>query len=200
VVGMSDADFTIGGGSLTVTAPDGGETWPIGSGQTIQWTSSGLTGHVKIEVSRDGGGSWETVRADEPNDGTYKWTVKGPATTRARIRITSLTDPIVAGMSDGDFTIGGGSLTVVSPNGGESWRVGSTQRIQWTSIGLTGHVKIEVSRDGGTSWAPIIGDTSDDGHYDWAVKGPATTQARIRITSLSDPTVGDSSDTRFTIR
>ena len=56
--GRSNANFTIGGGSLTVTAPNGGETWPIGSSRTIQWTSTGLTGNVKIEVSRNGGTSW----------------------------------------------------------------------------------------------------------------------------------------------
>ena len=59
---MSNANATLGGGSITVTSPNGGEIWPIGSVQNISWTSSGLTGNVKIEVSRNGGTSWAPDR------------------------------------------------------------------------------------------------------------------------------------------
>jgi len=50
---VSAATFTVGGGSITVTSPNGGE-WPIGSTQTVTWTSSWLDGNVKIQLSRDG--------------------------------------------------------------------------------------------------------------------------------------------------
>jgi hypothetical protein len=77
------------------------ETWPIGSFPTIRWTSSGLTGNVKIEVSRNGGTAWALVIASTPNDGAHAWTVMGPATIQARIRVTSVTDPTVADSSKG---------------------------------------------------------------------------------------------------
>jgi len=198
----SNANFTIGGGSsssLTVTSPNGGETWPIGASRAIQWTSVGLTGNVKIEVSRNGGTSWAPVIGSTPNDGTHAWTVTGAATTQARIRITSLTDPTIADVSDANFTIGGGSITVTRPNGREAWPIGSSQTIQWTSTGLTGNVRVEASRNGGTTWALIAGNTSNNGAFNWTVTGPATTQARIRVTSLTDPTVADASDANFTI-
>jgi len=91
--------------NLTVTSPNGGEIWPIGSTQVIQWTSSGLTGKVKIQVSRNGGASWSLITASTANDGRFNWTVTGKATTHARIRITSVTDPTVLDVSDADFTI-----------------------------------------------------------------------------------------------
>jgi hypothetical protein len=189
---------------ITVTSPNGGETWPIGSTQTIHWTSSGITGNVKIEVSRNGGEStsWATITNSTANDGAYKWKVTGPATEQARIRVSSVKAPTVSDISDANFTIGGGSITVTSPNGGETWPIGSTQTIHWTSRGLTGNVKIEVSRvlrDESTSWAVIVSSTPNDGTYNWKVTGPATTQAQIRITSVTDPTVTDVSNANFTI-
>jgi hypothetical protein len=185
---------------IAITSPNGGEIWPIGSSRALQWASGGFTGNLKIEVSRDGGTAWALVKGKTANSGTFSWTVTGPATTQARVRVTSLTDPTVADASDANFTIGGGSLAVTTPNGGETWPIGSLQAIQWTSSGLTGKVKIEISRDGGVTWASLSGGTASDGAFNWKVRGPATTQARIRITSVTDPTVADVSNVNFSIQ
>lgn len=45
-------------------------TWLIGSTQSITWTSSGLAGNVKIQVSRGGGATWALVTASTANDAT----------------------------------------------------------------------------------------------------------------------------------
>lgn len=90
---------------ITVTVPNGGETWPINSTQTIQWTSQGVSGDVKIELSRNGGTTWETLFASTPNDGSQPWTVTGPTTSQARIRVSSINDPSVSDISDANFTI-----------------------------------------------------------------------------------------------
>jgi hypothetical protein len=72
---------------------------------------------------------------------------------------------------------------------------------QWSSTGLTGNVKIEVSRNGGASWAPISPSTPNDGAFTWTVAGPASRQARVvRITSLTDLTVVDASNASATIQ
>jgi hypothetical protein len=89
---------------LIVTVPNGGEMWSIGSSQTIRWSSSGVSGSVKIEISRDAGMSWSTLSSKTSNDGAQKWNVKGPATTLARLRICSLRAPITCG-SGANFTI-----------------------------------------------------------------------------------------------
>jgi hypothetical protein len=93
------------GGSIVVTSPKGGEIWPIGSTQTIGWTSSGITGKVKIQLSRNGGTSWKNLTSSTANDGAYHWKVKTPATTQARIRVRSVSDPRVLDMSNENFTI-----------------------------------------------------------------------------------------------
>ena len=89
---------------ITVTAPNGGETWPINSNQTISWTSSGVSGKVKIDLSRDSGVNWGSLVSSTVNDGSKKWKVTGPATTQGRIRVCDLSGP-VCDTSDANFTI-----------------------------------------------------------------------------------------------
>jgi len=188
-----------GPASLTVTAPNGGESWAVGSAQTIQWSSSSVSGNVRIDLSRNGGATWTTLFASVANDGGQTWSVTGPATTQLRIRVSSVTSPGTSDLSDANFTIPA-SLTVTAPNGGESWAVGSKQTIQWSSSGVSGNVRIDLSRDGGATWTTIIAKTANDGNQTWKVNGSPTTNALVRITSLSTPSVFDVSNAPFTFR
>jgi len=97
-------------------------------------------------------------------------------------------------------TVQATQLILVKPNGGESWKTKSNQTIQWTSTQVSGPVKIELSRNGGTSWVTLFASTPNDGAQSWKVTGPATTQARVRISSVNTPTVIDVSNGVFTIR
>ena len=184
---------------IAVTSPNGGENWITGTTQTITWTSAGLSGQVKIELSRDGGTTWKTIIFSTPNDGSQPWKVTGQATTEARIRVVSVTNRAVLDVSDANLSIGLPSITVVSPNGGDNWAIGTTQKITWTSDGLSGSVKIELSRDGGTTWKTIIFSTPNDGSQPWKVIGQATTEVRIRVVSVTNRAVFDISDAIFTI-
>ena len=91
-------------------------------------------------------------------------------------------------------------ITFISPNGGETWLIGSTQRIRWISSGKTGNVKIELSRNGGVSWTTLKNSAANNGEYKWKVTAPATAQARIRVSSIRYPSVTDTSDGNFTIQ
>lgn len=196
---ISDGNFRLGGGSITVSAPNGGETWPIPSTQTFRWTSSGVGGNVKVELSRNGGATWAPLFNNTANDGVENWGVTGLATTQARIRVSSMNDPSVSDSSGGNFRLGGGNITVSAPNGSEAWPIGSKQTIRWTSNSVGGNVKIELSRNGGSTWVPLFGNTANDGAEIWTVTGPLTTQARFRISSVNDPSVIDISDGNFTL-
>jgi subtilisin family serine protease len=76
----------------TVTAPNGGESFTIGSSANLTWSASdpyvGVTG-VDLELSRNNGGSWETIALNTANTGTYAWTVTGPGTVNALFRATA---------------------------------------------------------------------------------------------------------------
>jgi len=60
-------------------------------------------------------------------------------------------------------------ITVTRPNGGEqfTWdnQKDTEEEITWTSNNTTGIVKIELSRNNGTSWETITESTEDDGSY-----------------------------------
>ena len=91
-------------------------------------------------------------------------------------------------------------IDVASPNGGESWGIDSKKRINWTSSGLSGKVKIQLSTTNGDSWIDIVTDADNDGTERWTVKGPGTSLARIRVCSVDGSGVCDASDANFTIQ
>lgn len=197
----SNANFTIGVRSLTVTAPNGGETWLTGDVNSITWTSSNLAENVKIELNRSyPGATWETIIASTPNTSSYAWAVTAPTSSASRVRISGVTHTAVGDTSNANFTIGTRTVAVTSPNGGEIWSIGTSQNLTWTSSNLTGAVTLDLNRTypaGG--WENIATGVANSGSYAWTVTGPASTTARVRLTSVSYPTVSDISDANFTI-
>ncbi|PYV03183.1 MAG: hypothetical protein DMG10_12230 [Acidobacteria bacterium] len=93
----------------------------------------------------------------------------------------------------------GAQITVQNTKNGEVFYIDRNVTIRWTSRGLSGNVKIGISRDGGINWQPVQSNTSNDGEQTWKVTGPATRRGRIRVCNLSG-VVCDTSDANFTIQ
>ncbi|MEO0216899.1 MAG: hypothetical protein ABIL14_07785, partial [candidate division WOR-3 bacterium] len=91
------------------------------------------------------------------------------------------------------------ALTVTSPNGGESWVIGSLNNITWTSSGSISNVKIEYSTNGGSSWLTIIASTPNTGSYSWKIPGTPSTNCLVRISEATSGTPSDTSDATFSI-
>lgn len=185
--------------TVSVSVPNGSETWRVGTSQNILWNSGFLLGNVKIELSRNGGSTYETLFANTTNDGIESWTVSGSVTSQARIKITSIDISTLIDVSDGNFSIVQPTITVAIPNSGEIWPLGSRKHIQWTSSHLDGDVKIELSRNGGSTYETLFANTPNDGSEEWTVTGSVTSQARLKITSIEIPALNDFSDADFTI-
>ncbi|NBD08083.1 endonuclease [Corallococcus sp. Z5C101001] len=101
-----------------------------------------------------------------------------------------------------DFLIPGdavsSSVTVLSPNGGESWVGGSAHTITWTASGIS-NVKVEYSLNG-SSWTTVTSSTSASaGSVAWTVPGSASTNAWVRVSDASDASVSDLNNGAFTI-
>jgi hypothetical protein len=101
-----------------------------------------------------------------------------------------------------DFLIPGdtvpASVTVSSPNGGESWAGGSSRSITWTATGVT-NVKLEYTLNG-TSWTVITSSTAaSTGSYTWTVPSSATSAAKVRVSDASNSAISDTSNAAFTI-
>ncbi len=90
------------------------------------------------------------------------------------------------------------TIAVVSPNGGEFWQVGTSQTITWTSSGTSGNIKIELSRNGGSTWETLFPSTLDDNSESWLVTGPASSNCKVKITDI-DGSPSDQSNAPFTI-
>lgn len=92
---------------IFVLRPVGGESWKSGNKKKIRWLADPeLTGDVRIEISHDGGATFETAIASVPvQRGKKRWKVTGPATTQALIRVVLISDPRIFGVSPNVFTI-----------------------------------------------------------------------------------------------
>jgi hypothetical protein len=184
-------------GEYTLLIPNGAEVWTIGSVRRLEWQSM-AAGTVRIDLSRDNGASWTTILSSLVDDGAHKWTVTGPGTRRARLRVCSVAAPTICDASDASFVINRGDVTVRVPNGGDTWPVGSSRRIEWTST-VADTVRIELSRDAGASWTTLFADVDNDGAHAWTVTGPATSRARLRVCTVTAPRICDRSDASFSI-
>ena len=96
------------------------------------------------------------------------------------------------------------SCSLIAPNGGELWYIGTDYDITWEASdddSIT-HIILEYSINGGNSWT-AIGDTIGGGNHDtsWTIPSTPSLQCLVRIscTDFGGNTVGDTSDAVFTI-
>jgi hypothetical protein len=188
--------------SVTVTAPNGGESLAGGTSTTITWTSTGSIANVSLEYSLDGGSTWTTITSSTPNDGSQAWTVPSSATTQGRVRVADAANAATNDISNSNFTITvtpSNSVTVTAPNGGENFTGGTSTNITWTSTGSIANVSLEYSLDGGSTWTTITSSTPNDGSQAWTVPSSATTQGRVRVADAANAATNDISNANFTI-
>jgi hypothetical protein len=209
--------------TITVISPNGRENWAQGSQKTITWRSAGVTGNVRILLIQ-GSANVGIVRDDVPVTlGSINWTVGnyqgGTAApdSNYRIRIKKMQTDIMDS-SDGTFTIGPpetahmpttppappqspSSITVTSPNGGETWLLKvlgpNTASVNWTVSHLGGNANVILKKGGNpvrSITVPIGG--SCQFSYAGVAEGD---DYRIRVEN-TDRTFGDESDRDFSIK
>lgn len=98
------------------------------------------------------------------------------------------------------FRYSGANLTLNNFNNGEQIPRHISRTITWSSENLAGNVRIEISRDGGATYTTLIADTPNDGAEIINIYGKATRQARLRIVSIDNPHISDSSVNNIVIR
>jgi hypothetical protein len=92
------------GNGFRVVSPNGGEVWTAGSGQTILWNAPEDVSAVRIDLTTDGGRSFQPVAASAPNSGSFAWQVPETAATACFIRISDAGGDR-ADASDGAFVV-----------------------------------------------------------------------------------------------
>jgi PKD repeat protein len=198
---LSNSVFTIYSPAVSVTSPNGGESWEAGSTHNITWTSS-LIGNVKIEYSTNAGLNWTTIISSyTAANGSYNWTIPNTPSTNCIVQISDVSNTTYSDQSNGVFTIRAPNPTIslTSPNGGESWEAGSTHNITWTSS-LIGNVKIEYSTNAGLNWTTIISSYSAaSGSYNWTIPNTPSTNCVVQISDASNTSYSDQSNGVFVI-
>jgi len=99
---------------------------------------------------------------------------------------------------------GGGTCTieVTSPNGGESWELGSNHTVRWTKSGTTCGSKIKAELLKGSQVVSTIRtDTPNDGALSWDIPTSLTAASnyRVRLTDLGSTGASDTSNGYFSL-
>jgi subtilisin family serine protease len=209
---VSNIPFTIADPYITATTPSSSSTsWGYGSTQTVKWTTNlGPLDTVALLLSTDGGNTFPLTLSSSVIASAKSASVLVPtlaaATTAARVRVSWANAPSgqsAGGTTPANFRVEPPYVTLTLPNGGETWVVGTTATVKWTSnMGGTAKVNITLSTDGGATYPTVIAaNTPNDGAETVTVSSVwATSTARVRVTSTVDPAVADTSNASFVVQ
>ncbi len=189
---------------LTVTSPNGGESWQASSVEPITWASTAIS-KVKIEFTTDNGLTWTTIVDSTASSGLYQWNpIPIISSTSCKVRISEVPASSLSDVSNATFTINPiKALQITSPNGGEVWTGGKADTIKWTSSGVA-KVSLFYTYDGipdnisVNGWAPIVAGIANSGFYVWSAS-QGSTGYRIRIFDYDNSSPVDESDGTFIV-
>ena len=93
------------------------------------------------------------------------------------------------------------SVTLISPNGGETWEADGSKKesISWSKSAGVSAVKIEIYKSGVLQDEVRESDTDEGAYYILPLELITGTDYKIKITSTNDSTVYDFSDASFRI-
>ena len=220
---QSDSYFTITSStqtnpSITLTSPNGGQTFKKGDRIPIYWTSSNISAGSIIDIflqDRTNVTKFAYIAQNDStatNDGSFIWTI--PDSVQAgnySIRVLCRTCAQTTGepahdWSDSQFTIaeastisaqGAPTVTLTSPNGGGTYTKGSVLPIRWTSTNISSDSIIDIflqDRTSVTNFAYISQNnatTKNSGSFNWTIPAsvaPRSYSVRVLCRSCAQST------------
>ncbi len=187
---------------IKVLSPNGGESLKAGDIYKIKWSSDNIE-KIKIEYSTNGGTNWTLVKDNvTAADYNFDWIVPETPSKNCLMKISNQTYSSLFDESDSQFEIykpQPPKITLVSPNGGEKWKVGDSHKIQWNSSDID-KVKIEYSTNSGANWILIKDNVNaDDSAIDWTVPETPSVFCLVKVSHQTNPDIFDDSDNLFEI-
>ena len=199
----SDNNFTISRDltppEVTVIRPNGGEVFYAMTQDTIKWIASdnNRIQFVDLFYSTNGGSTYPyTIDDFEANDGIFVWTTpfKNSSTCKVKVIAYDRDGNQGSDTSDNNFTITPDwvppQVTVVRPNGGEGFYIGSQDSIRWvaTDNHRVDSVSIYYSVDGGGTFPYTIATGEpNDSLYVWLVPDTPSQSCVVKVEAY-DPT------------
>ena len=202
--------------TITVTSPNGGETWQRGTSHTVTWSYTGNPGStVKITLLKAGaevGTIITSTSIGSSGTGSYTWPISptGGTGNDYKVSVQSISQPAIKDSSNNVFTLSPPgtttpTITVTSPNGGETWQRGTSHTVTWSYTGNPGStVKITLLKAGaevGTIITSTSIGSSGTGSYTWPISptGGTGNDYKVSVQSISQPAIKDSSNNVFTL-
>lgn len=183
-----------------LTTPNGGEQWEKGSLQSILW-EKGNAGNLAVNLFK-AGSMFASITENVVNNGIFSWTVPKSLSTGGdyQVQIVDVNNADLSDVSDAYFSIVD-PLTIVSPNGGETWQIGETYNVRWQTGANSGDVKIYLYESGDKVVRELAGRETNDGQWAWTVPDNLWegSDYSIYMRSWSDETIFDQSDAAFSI-
>ncbi|NER07803.1 MAG: hypothetical protein F6K17_37215, partial [Okeania sp. SIO3C4] len=186
---------------ITVKSPNGGNTLEPEKSYNITWNDN-LSENVRIYLYKNDEFD-RMITNSTASDGSYTWTVPTNLATGSdyEIAIQSVVDNSIFDYSNSNFTIkSSDSITVKSPNGGNTLEPGKSYNITWND-NISENVRIYLYKNSEFD-RTIASSTSSDGIYTWTVPESiaAGSDYKVAIQSLGDDDIYDFSNSNFTIK
>lgn len=199
--GKTDYAFRLEGSfgvfsEVTLVRPNGGQLIPTGSTYKVIWGAPEGVKSYRLNVSFDGGTTWKLL-ANQYADTSFNWRVPLVPNnkTKCLMSVEGFDESgILVGKdtSDDMFTLEVVRLT--SPNGGETWFSGNPYAIQWVTRSTKGtvkKVKLSYTKDGGTTWIPIITLTGNPESYEWTIPPVTAEKAKCKVRVVLKDSAGN---------
>jgi len=167
-----------------------GPTFPYGFGHYVNGSYRTVMSYVDPCTS----GCTRVAYFSNPNV-IFNGQPTGINNARDNARSINNTADVITG-----YRYSGSSITMPGFNGGDWIPRNIWRTVTWTSDNITGNVRIDISRDESTTWETVVASTPNDGSERISVGGRPTRRARVRVVSLDNPTVSDSSVGNISIR
>ncbi len=102
--------------SITVTSPNGGENWKLGSTHNVTWTSSGISGKVGVKLFKNGNSLGYIAMNIPVSSGRFSWKISksgliggGVILSGSNYKIQVKQSGVTGDLSNGNFTISAAS-------------------------------------------------------------------------------------------
>ncbi|MBN1446715.1 MAG: hypothetical protein JXA28_02190 [Bacteroidetes bacterium] len=184
--------------SLELLSPQGGEVWRSGTVHNVRWQGK-RPAQIAIDFSTDGGAGWTQIAGPLPaSDGEWGWTVPAVTSEHCRLRVRDADNAAPADATRTDFTVYEDPvITLLAPNGGETWQVDTEQEIRWHVIAVNS-IDLAYSTNNGRHWLPITNNIPPAmGSWLWRIPPTPSDSCLVRAVSRSNPAVNDLSDAVF---
>ncbi|HON82295.1 MAG TPA: lectin like domain-containing protein [Methanoregulaceae archaeon] len=201
--------------SVMVSSPGPYITVSPGQNLVITWSASDNIGvaSVSLQYSSNGGATWNPIAENQPQSGSYTWTIPASSAPSMSIKITArdragnsgsqtrvvllkkttamptvsptpeISPPPTPTPPMGDNTPP--SVTVSSPGPYMTVSPGQNLAITWSASDNIGvaSVSLQYSSNGGATWNPIAENQPQSGSYTWTIPASSAPSMSIKITA-----------------